>query len=757
MRAFKAFPVPGVRVDPVTAGERAASVDASASKGVQAGDHNAQVNIFSGDQPQVEASSGRDAFAAGRDLTVNNQAAAAPVALAQLPPLEAGFTGREAELARVAALLDPAAGAGAVVVSAVAGLAGVGKTALAVHAAHAAWVSGWFPGGVLFIDLHGYDEKPVQPGQALDALLRALGVPGEHIPEGTEQRAGLYRSALAKVEGAVLVVADNASSEAQVRPLLPGLGPHRVIVTSRHTLAGLRARLLDVTVLDQAAAVGLLEKAVRAARPGDDRVSGDLVAARRLAAACGGLPLALQVTAALLVADPALTAAELAAEMADEVGRLAALRYDDGGGAGAPSVAAAFELSYRQLDEDAARLFRLLPAAPGPDVSTGAAAELAGWPAGRARAAVGRLVRAHLVESAGSPGRWRMHDLLRLYARQVLSISSEEREEAVGRLLTWYLRYAQAADQHLRALAGTPVPTEFTGRDDALAWLDAERPGLIAAVMTAAAIGRHQEAMLLPLNLSEYLGWRRRFDDWLTVLAVSRDSARRLNDKGREAAALTCLGLALRQVRRFEEAVSAHQDAAILFREVGDRHGEGAVLNNLGAALVGVRRFEEAVSALQDAAATFREVSDRHLEGVALNSLGISLRYVRRFEEAVSAHQDAAIICREVGDRHGEGMALTNLGLSLRCVRRFEEAISAHQEAAVIYRETGDRHGEGMALVGLGLALAEARRLEEAIAAHQDAVAIFRETGDQYWENNALNNLERYRADQAAAGKRQQR
>lgn len=205
----------------------------------------------------------------GRDITfVTEQAAAAPVALAQLPPLAAGFTGRETELAQVAGLLDPSAAAGAVVVSAVAGLAGVGKTALATHAAHAARAAGWFPGGVLFIDLHGYDPSPVQPGQALDALVRALGIPGEHIPDATEQRAALYRSALDQVRDPVLVIVDNASAEAQVRPLLPGPGPHRVIITSRHTLAGLGARLLDVTVLDQAAAVQLLDRVLRAAPAG---------------------------------------------------------------------------------------------------------------------------------------------------------------------------------------------------------------------------------------------------------------------------------------------------------------------------------------------------------------------------------------------------------------------------------------------------------------------------------------------------------
>ena len=173
------------------------------------------------------------------------------MALAQLPAAGSGFTGRDAELAEMAGLLDPAGDAGPVVVSAVAGLAGVGKTTLAVQAGHAARQAGWFPGGVLFIDLHGYDEAPVEPGQALDALLRALGVPAEHIPPTAEERAGLYRSVLAQISEPVLVIADNASSEAQVRPLLPGPGPHRVMVTSRHTLAGLGARLLDVTVLDE--------------------------------------------------------------------------------------------------------------------------------------------------------------------------------------------------------------------------------------------------------------------------------------------------------------------------------------------------------------------------------------------------------------------------------------------------------------------------------------------------------------------------
>jgi len=387
--------------------------------------------------------------------------AAAPTALAQLPPPVTGFTGRDDDLAVLAGLLDPGITSAPVVVSAVAGLAGVGKTTLAVQAGLAARQRGWFGGGVLFIDLHGYDEAPVEPGQALDALLRALGAPAEHIPPGVEERAGLYRSVLAEFSEPVLVIADNASSEAQVRPLLPGAGPHKVLVTSRHTLAGLGARLVDVTVLDERASLVLLDAALRAARPGDDRITGDLETAGRLVAICGGLPLALQIAAALLKADPTFSTGELAGGLADESQRLVRLAYDDGNGTAGLSVAAAFELSYRRLDETTARVFRLLAVNPGLDVSTAAAAVLADLPVAEARRALAALSRVHLAEaSPGTGGRWRMHDLLRLYARRLSDehALADEREEARDRLLDYYLAMTGAADNHLRALPGMTLP-----------------------------------------------------------------------------------------------------------------------------------------------------------------------------------------------------------------------------------------------------------------------------------------------------------
>jgi len=220
---------------------------------------------------------------------------------------------------------------------------------------------------------------------------------------------------------------------------------------------------------------------------------------------CGGLPLALQITAALLKADPSRSVSDLADELADEVRRLEALRCDDGGGTSAPSVAAAFELSYRQLDTATTRVFRLLPVNPGPDVSTAAVAALTDLPVWDARTLMGRLVRAHLVEAAaGTGGRWRMHDLVRVYAGQISDAHAEAdgREQARDRLLRYYLDTANAADDHLQALPGTPVPTAFSSRDGALSWLDGERPSLIAAVAMAASTSRDQIAMLLPVYLT---------------------------------------------------------------------------------------------------------------------------------------------------------------------------------------------------------------------------------------------------------------
>jgi tetratricopeptide (TPR) repeat protein len=669
--------------------------------------------------------------------------AMAPLALSQLPPSVKGFTGRDADLGVLAGLLDPEGPGGPVVVSAVAGLAGVGKTTLAIEAGHAAKARGWYRGGVLFLDLHGYDDRPVEPRQALDALLRALGVPAEHIPPDTDGRAGLYRSKLAQVSDPVLVIADNASSEAQVRPLLPGDRRHAVLVTSRHTLAGLGARLVDLTVLDDRDAVIMLDTALRTSRPEDDRITGDPQAAALLAAACGGLPLALQITAAILIADPTLTAASLADELSAESVRLDRLTYEGGAGRAASSVAAAFELSYRRLDEAHARLFRLLPLNPAPDVSTAAAAVLAGQSTGTTKVLLADLARAHLAEAAPSgPGRWRMHDLLRLYAQQLSQRSDGDSRRALDRLLVYYLSVADAADDHLRALPGTAVPATFGNREKALAWLDAEWRSLTAGVTMAAGLGLDHIAMRLSECLTVYLGdWRRRSDEHLAVTMAGRDAARRLGYRPGEGHTANNLGMALSEARRFEEAITAHQEAAAIFRETKDKHSEGLALNNLGLAFREARQFEDAVTACQASISIFRKIRNRHGEGMALQNLGTVFSDQGRTEEAITAIRKAADIFRDTGDLHSQGLAMNTLGVTLAKLERFREAETASRDAVTIFRDTGRRHSEGMALSNLGYALAEVGRAEEAITSHHDAIAIFRDTGDRHNEGQALDHL----------------
>jgi tetratricopeptide (TPR) repeat protein len=689
----------------------------------------------------------------GRDITVQLPPEITP-ALSGLPSGAPAFTGRDADLRILLEVLSPratadggdlqapvAAPVSPVVVAAVGGLAGIGKTELAVQAARAALDRGWFPGGVLFVDLFGYDpDRSIDPGQALEGFLRALAIPAEHVPPHTQDRARLYTSVLAAYarEGRqILVVIDNAATHEQVKPLLPAESGTAAIVTSRHTLGLLGARLLDLETLAPGDAAEMLDRVLRISRLGDVRVTDHPADAARIVRLCGELPLALRIIAALLSEDPGRPLAEMANDLDDERTRLDELSYADA------AVRAAFALSYQRLDAEQARLFRLLAINPGPEISTQAASALADVDQPAARRGLEALARAHLIEHGSSYGRWGMHDLLRLYARYLsdADADTDRREEARDRLLLYYQDSLDAANTHLRALPGAPVPAAFADRRSALAWLDAERLSLVAAPAMAASTGRDEIAMGLPLNLSEYLSWRRYFDDWLATTTISRDAARRLGDRRNEAGALGNLGIALRQVRRLNEAITAHQDAAAIYRETGDRRNEAAELSNLGVALVAVRRFDQAITAHQDAAAIFRETGDRHGEGKALDSLGSALQAVGQLEEAITAYHDAAAIFRETGDQHGEGMGLNNLGSVLAEVGRLEEAITACQDAALIFQETGDRHGEGMALNNLGHPLARLGRLEEAITACQDAALIFQETGDRHHEGKALNNL----------------
>jgi tetratricopeptide (TPR) repeat protein len=427
--------------------------------------------------------------------------------------------------------------------------------------------------------------------------------------------------------------------------------------------------------------------------------------------------------------------------------RLEALRYDDGSGTSAPSVAAAFELSYRQLNDITARVFRMLPVNPGPEVSTAAVATLADLPVSKARAEISHLVRAHLVEAAaGAEGRWRMHDLLRLYATQISDqdLDHDGRELARDRLLTYYVDMSHAADGHLRARPGTEVSDIFKGPTDALTWLDVERPNLVAAINVASRTGRHTVALRLPLNLTEYFIWRRRLDDLIAAVTVSIEAARHLGDRGNEAKARDIFGGALRTIGSFEKAMTAHGDAAAIFQEIGDRHGEAVALNSLGDTLWASRENIKAGAAFADAALIFREIGDLEAEGLALGNLCMVIGEDSYYDEAITQEQDMAAIFRKAGERYSEGRAFRRIGELLWMAWRFTEAIVAFRNAADIFEEIGERYDKGVMLYRTGQALERTNRDEEAIIVYRDAAATFEEIDKRYNKGMTL-----YRTGQA--------
>ncbi len=601
-------------------------------------------------------------------------------AAAALPGRVVGFTGRGVERERLLGALE----AGDVIVSAVSGLGGIGKTALAVEAAHEAVARGWFPGGVLFLDLHGYDREPVGAEHALQYLLGALGVRPESMPGTLDERAALYRSVLA-TRPAALVLADNASSVDQVRHLLPGDSRHRVLVTSRDRLPQLKARLVPLTQLAPEESYELLDRALRIADPDDARAAADDT--RQLTDLCGHLPLALQIVAALLAEDSERPVAELVEELAGLRNRLTGL--DDG----ARSVRAAFELSYRRLSSEQARVLRLLSVAPGVDVGEGvlrALVDAEEVPLGELRG----LRRAHLVERVGE--RWRLHDLVREFGAGVV----EEGEEVAARIrvLEFYRQSVLAANQWLRGLPREERLAQFSGREEVVSWLDTERPGFVAAVRW----GREQRFALggltVALCLAEYLNWRRVFDDMCMVMEVAREAAQATGHREGEAASWHNYGLALAELGRAEEAVEAHERARNLFEEMSDPAHMASAWNSLGRALADLGRLEEAVEAHTQARAVHKEIGKRRGEAHAWGNLGQTLQELDRVEEAVEAYTRARDLFADEGDRFREGMSWTNLAVALRKAGCLPEAITACGNALALHEEFSHAHYVGWTL-----------------------------------------------------------
>ncbi|MER6362551.1 tetratricopeptide repeat protein [Kitasatospora sp. NPDC001527] len=673
---------------------------------------------------------------AGRDIHVHEHhhaplPAAVQSALAPPPAVPAGFTGRSEELEELLDLLRPVADPEPVVVASVLGMGGMGKTTLALAVAHAAIERGLFS-GVLFLDLHGYDDTTLDADQVLDAALRALGTDPERIPPGADQRAAYYRAQLAVREQAgerVLVLADNANAAEQVRHLVPGAGPHRLLVTSRDDFtAALGARLVDLDVLDPEQSVALMAAALRRTLPKDRRIVDDPDGAARVAELCGHLPLALQIAAAQLVAEKGLKPSRLADDMHDLGERLDVLED------GPRAVRAVLERSYKRLSLPHAELFRLLAVNPGPDLSTETAAAVTSISKLRdVRARLVALSKASLIRQDPDTGRWHMHDLVRAYAGEQAARHPAHTATALQRLLDHYTFTTHEAEARVNPVEhGVGVGQQFSGRAEALAWLAAERANLVAAVHTAHAAGRYETAQHLTSHLSFYLNLRRRLDDHLDIARIALAAAHDSRDPRGEASAWIELGLALQALRRFEEAEAAHRTALTQHQSLGDHQGEATARSNIGNVLWALRRFEEAEAAHRTTLSQYQALGDHHGEAVAWDDLGVVLQALRRFEEAEAAHRTALTRHQDLGDHHREATAWNNLGVVLQALRRFEEAEAAHRTALTRHQDLGDHHREAIAWNNLGTTLRSRGAMVEAIDAGERAVGLFENLDDRH-------------------------
>jgi DNA-binding SARP family transcriptional activator len=664
-------------------------------------------------------------------------ATASPVP-AQLPLAVPGFTGRAAELARLDALLPPGDRAGTtspaapVAVAVISGTPGVGKTALAVHWAHR--IAHRFPGGQLHADLRGYGPTgtAVSPSEALHGFLLALGVPPERIPAGLDARTALYRTRLAGRR--VLIVLDNARDPAQVRPLLPGTPGCLAVITSRRQLTSLvvteDARPLALDLMTDAEARDLL-----AARLGRQRASAEPGAVDEIIASCSRLPLALAIAAARAAGRPGFTLAELAAELRGTQSGLDALGADDP----ATDPRAVFSWSYHALTRPAARLFRLLSLAPGPDITAPAAASLAALPGPQAQRLLADLATAHLL-TEHAPRRYACHDLLRAYARELAGRhdSADLLDAALDRILGHYLHTSHTAATLIEPGAGpiameplpagaSPVPLATAGA--ARDWFTAEVAALLAAVRLAADAGRGTYAWQLAQNLTAFLVRRGRWDDITQAQGTALEAARRAGDPAGEANALHSLAVGYIWSGRTGEAGPLSGQALRLFESIGDHIGQARSHGSLGWLADNAGRLDEAMHHTEQAIRLYRAAGYRPGEAVCLNDIGWHHAKLGDYEQALTCCEQALEALRETGGGGWEANILDSLGYIHHQLGNHDSSIACYQRALGIFRDLGDRPEEAEALGRLGDVLHGSGDTEAARRAWLDALHIYDEIG----------------------------
>ncbi|WP_369170115.1 BTAD domain-containing putative transcriptional regulator [Streptomyces sp. R28] len=663
---------------------------------------------------------------------------AARVRPAQLPATVPDFTGRSAFVSELSEVLASAEGR-VMAVSAVAGIGGVGKTTLAVHVAHQARTA--FPDGQLYVDLQGAGARAAEPETVLGSFLRALGTPDSAIPDSLEERAALYRSVL---DGRrVLVLLDNAKDAAQVRPLLPGMEGCAALVTSRVRMVDLAgAHLVDLDVMSPEEALSLFTKIV-----GEERVASEREAALDVVAACGFLPLAIRIAASRLAARRTWTVSVLAAKLADERRRLDELQ------AGDLAVKATFELGYGALDAAQARAFRLLGLADGPDISLAAAAAVLDLPAEETEDLLEALVDTSLLESA-APGRYRYHDLVRLYARACAERDEwppGERDAAMSRLLDFYLATAagvyaieRPGDRLVDHLAVTEYPgLRFDDRRAAQDWLYAEAVCVLACVRQSTAPRQLRRAVDLLWAAIDLTESGANSKEYQATGASTRAAAHAADDQQAEARALITLANGHYYSGRFELADQEAAGALELAEAVGDSLASCWATNMLGVIALYQSRHEDGEAHLTRAIESFRSCKDRPGEASALCNLsrihlamGHTASAVSLAEQGTTMYDDMRHALRGANGRYALGLALTQSGQVQQATDRLKEALD-------VFRDRRQRLWEGMTLFRLAEVDLVAQRPAQAAANAELALTVLRGIGGEWRRGNVLTALGR--------------
>ncbi|MGH3938787.1 MAG: tetratricopeptide repeat protein [Pseudonocardiaceae bacterium] len=670
-----------------------------------------------------------------QELALRSETRRRPV---RLPRDLRTFTGRDAELDALLTVGRIADGESVPPpVLTVSGMPGVGKTTLAVHAAHQ--LAPNFPDGQLFVDLHGFTPNldPVPPDHALGRLLTMLGIPGAAIPKDLEDRAALYRSKIANTRRLILL--DNAKDEAQVEPLLPGTAGSLVIVTSRRRLSGLdysRGVHLDPMPPDEAFA--LFTQIV-----GPERIGRQVDIAHDIVELAGRLPLAIRLVTGRLLAHPRWQLDYLADLLRKKALRLT--QFDPA----ERRLAAAFYVSYEQLTPEQQEVFRLLGAVSGPEFDSCSVAALADAAEIDVDGLLEILHRLSLVEDA-SPGRYRLHDLLRTYAEILTGDDSADRHAAVSRLLDYYLHKAAAAaaaafphDRHRLPPDAEPTRfrSTFVAEEDALDWLRLEHRNLVAAIRLAAHDDRNEVAWKLACAVWRYLYIRGHLDDWRETLWLALHAARGSGHVWGQAQALQQLSLACWRAGDSQQAWDLGSESLQLWLSLGDHHGEADARSALGLAGKRLGHFAQARAHYSRAIDLYREINDQRGCANVLDNLGDLDERLGYLQSALGRHNAALSILCAVNDRQGQVYGLNNIGCVRQKLGQFNDAAVLHQRALTISEQIEYPHGAAFSLNYLGAAYRNMGEPETAAGYHGRALEIAKNLGDPTLETDIHNDL----------------